>query len=160
GRVFNRYGCREVSVIASECDRHTGMHVNADCLLVEIVDDAGKPADAGRIIVTDLLNRSMPLIRYEIGDVGTWAQGGCPCGRSLPRLAAVEGRTTDFLVLSDGRRISGPALTLVVADMSDVSQVQFIQRTRDHVTLRVVPGKGYSENTRAELRRRLNLYLE
>ena len=111
--------------------------------------------------MTDLLNYSMPLIRYEIGDVGAFAtEQNCPCGRGLPLLAEVRGRTTDFLILADGRKISGPALTLVVADMADVRQVQFVQRSRNRVLLRVVPGNNYGENTVAELRKRLGVYLD
>lgn len=160
GKVFNRYGCREVSVIASECEQHSGMHVNADALLLELVPDAAVPEGAGKILVTDLLNRSMPLIRYEIGDVGRWAETKCPCGRGLPLLADVQGRITDFLTLTDGRKISGPSLTLVVADMADVAQVQFVQKKIDAIVLRVVPGRGYGESTRNELRKRLDLYLK
>jgi phenylacetate-CoA ligase len=159
-RVFNRYGCREVSVMASECERHTGMHVNGDALLVEIVPDPAYPPPNGRILITDMLNYSMPLIRYEIGDVGRWAEAqSCPCGRGLPLIADVQGRITDFLVLPNGTYVSGPALTLVVSDMPDVAQVQFVQRSEKLIVLRVVPGKGYGENTREELRRRIALYL-
>jgi phenylacetate-CoA ligase len=161
GRVFNRYGCREVSVIASECEHHTGMHVNAEALLVEIIPDPSIPPPAGRIVITDLLNYSMPLIRYEIGDVGRWSEKQvCPCGRGLPLLAEIQGRTTDFLVMPDGRRVSGPALTLVVADMADIRQVQFVQRDPQSVVLRVVPGRNYGSQTRTELRRRLGPYLD
>jgi phenylacetate-CoA ligase len=160
GKVFNRYGCREVSVIASECEFHRGMHVNAEALLVEIVPDATRSDRAGRIVVTDLLNYCMPLIRYEIGDVAKWAADqDCPCGRHLPLLAEVQGRTTDFLVLSDGRQISGPALTLVVSDMADVRQVQFEQRTPELIVLRVVPGKQFGPATERELHKRIGLYL-
>jgi phenylacetate-CoA ligase len=158
GKVFNRYGCREVSIIASECERHS-MHVNAEALLIEIaVDDLH--TTSGRVLITDLLNFSMPLIRYEVGDIASWAEAQeCPCGRGLPILADIQGRTTDFLKLSDGRRISGPALTLVVADMPDVRQVQFVQHQLDQIELRVVPGNGYGEHTKAELRKRLSLYI-
>jgi len=158
-RIFDRYGCREMSVIASECEAHTGLHVNAEALLVEIAAEAD--GGAGKILVTDLLNRSMPLIRYEIGDVGSWAASQkCPCGRSLPLLNPIEGRTTDFLVLGDGRRISGPALTLVIADMSDVRQVQIVQTGPQSITMRVVPGRGYGPDTEKELERRFGLYLQ
>lgn len=159
GPVFNRYGAREVSVIASECNWHTGLHVNAEALLVEILPAEGLPAPWGKVVITDLLNRSMPLIRYEIGDVSRWQEGACACGRGLPRLAEVQGRTTDFLHLPDGRWVSGPALTLVVADMPTVRQVQFVQRGKAEIVLRVVPGSGYDETTRCELRRRLDLYV-
>jgi phenylacetate-CoA ligase len=158
GKVFDRYGCREVSVIASECECHR-MHVNAEALLIEIaVDDLN--ATSGKVLITDLLNFSMPLIRYEVGDIASWAERQeCPCGRGLPILADIQGRTTDFLKLSDGRRISGPALTLVVADIPDVRQVQFVQHELDQIELRVVPGNGYGEHTKAELRKRLSLYI-
>jgi len=159
GRVFNRYGAREVSVIASECDRHEGLHVNAEALLVEVVPAPGLPAPWGKVVITDLLNRSMPLIRYEIGDVARWQAGNCACGRGLPRLAEVQGRTTDFLQLPDGRWVSGPALTLVIADMAEVRQVQFVQHGQKEIVLRVVPGAGYGEAARHELCRRLDLYL-
>jgi len=160
GRVFNRYGCREVSVIASECHHHRGMHVSAETFVVEIVPTPTIAKPAGRIVITDLLNQSMPLIRYEIGDVAAWAEDqNCPCGRKLPLLTEVQGRTTDFLVLRDGRHISGPALTLVVADMPQVRQVQFVQKALDHIVIRVVPGKLYGPATAEELRRRLSLYL-
>jgi phenylacetate-CoA ligase len=160
GRVFNRYGCREVSVIASECEFHQGMHVNAEALLVEIVPAPSVKSPAGKIVVTDLLNFSMPLIRYEIGDVGTWADNQkCPCGRGLPLLGDVQGRITDFLVLANGASVSGPALTLVVADMEDVRQVQFVQKNANLVTLRVVRGRNYGTQTDDELRRRLGPYL-
>ena len=136
------------------------MHVNADALLVEVLRDHTHSDAPGKVVITDLLNYSMPLIRYEIGDVAEWAtQQQCPCGRGLPILRDVQGRTTDFLELSDGRRISGPALTLVVADMSDVRQVQFVQHDLREIALRVVPGQGYGEGTKAELRKRMSLYL-
>jgi len=159
GKVFNRYGCREVSVIASECGEHDGLHVNAEALLVEIVPAEGVPAPWGKVLITDLLNRSMPLIRYEVGDVARWAEGECRCGRRLPRLAAVEGRTTDFLELPDGGSVSGPVLTLVFADMPNVRQVQFVQRGRGEVRLRVIPGPGFDEAARQQMRARLRPYL-
>ncbi|MGH9414675.1 MAG: phenylacetate--CoA ligase family protein [Terriglobales bacterium] len=157
--VFNRYGCREVSVIASECSAHRGLHVNAEALLVEIVPAEGLDQPWGKVVITDLLNYAQPLIRYEIGDVGCWAEGPCPCGRKLPRLEAIAGRTTDFLQLPDGAVVSGPALTLVVADMGSVRQVQFVQQASGAVRLRVIAGAGYGADTEEELRRRLRVYL-
>jgi phenylacetate-CoA ligase len=160
-RVFNRYGCREVSLIASECEHHRGMHVSTETLLVEIVAHPSVSPPAGRVVITDLLNFSMPLIRYEIGDVAAWAADQkCPCGRQLPLLTEVQGRTTDFLTLRDGRHVSGPALTLVVADMPQVRQVQFVQKALDRIVIRVVPGNGYGAAVADELRRRLRLYVD
>lgn len=156
--VFDRYGCREVSVIASECEFHSGMHTNAEAIYVEIMPSSRR-AGKGKILITDLLNLSQPLIRYEIGDLGTWeTQQRCPCGRGLPLLGRIEGRTTEFLVLANGKEISGPALTLVIADMPDVRQVQFVQTSATAITLRVVPGNRYGESTKEELKRRMLKY--
>src|SRR5260370_14368376 len=116
------------------------MHVSADTFVVEIVPNDAIAKPAGRIVITDLLNLGMPLIRYEIGDVAAWAEDqNRPCGRNLPLLTEVQGRTTDFLVLRDGRHISGPALTLVVADMPHVRQVLFGQKWRASTDVRLVP---------------------
>jgi phenylacetate-CoA ligase len=161
GRVFNRYGCREVSVIASECEAHSGMHVNADALIVEIQpsDDAGSAM--GRVLVTDLYNRSMPLIRYEIGDLASWAPSGrCECGRSLPRLAEVAGRTTDFLSLPNGSVVSGPSLALLIGQTPEVRQAQFVQTSQTAVVLRVVVAAGYTAEAAQNLENRLRPYLD
>jgi phenylacetate-CoA ligase len=161
GKVFNRYGCREVSVIASECEYHSGLHVNADALLVEVEPGPNLPTGMGQVLVTDLLNRSMPLIRYEIGDLASLdSDMHCPCGRSLPLVGNIQGRTSDFLCLPNGRMIAGPSLALLAADMRDVRQVQFIQSDPQHITLKVVAGRGYSLLTEQELRRRMQPYLE
>jgi phenylacetate-CoA ligase len=160
GKVFDRYGCREVSVIASECEYHRGLHVNADALIIEVEAAPNLPSGMGRVLVTDLLNRSMPLIRYEIGDLASLdTEMHCPCGRSLPLIGNIQGRTSDFLRLPSGRMVAGPSLALLAADMRDVRQVQFIQADPSHVTLKVVAGNGYSQRTEQELRRRLQPYL-
>jgi phenylacetate-CoA ligase len=155
--VYNRYGCREVSVIASECPAHRGLHVMAEGLYLEIETPAGPAAGGavGSILVTDLLNHAMPLIRYRIGDLGAWAKGDCSCGRHLPRLEKVHGRVTDFLVGADGRLVSGVFLaTYVVAHRPSLGQVQIDQHTAGHVNYRLVPGPGFDPQADGEYLRR------
>jgi phenylacetate-CoA ligase len=144
--VFNRYGCREVSVLASECPEHTGLHVMAEGLYLEIETPNGPaaPGEMGAVLVTDLLNSAMPLIRYRIGDLAAWADGGCPCGRGLPRLERVAGRVTDFLVGADGRLVSGVFLaTYVVAQRPSLGQVQIRQERAGAVVYRIRPGRDF-----------------
>jgi phenylacetate-CoA ligase len=146
--IFNRYGCREVSVIASECDRHDGMHVMAEGLYVEIVRNGRPvgPGEVGDIVVTDLLNRAMPLIRYKIGDVGSWAEGTCGCGRSLPRLQSLDGRNTDFIVAADGRIVSGVFLaTYVLAQRPSLGMVQLQQSRAGEVLFRISPAPQFQQ---------------
>jgi phenylacetate-CoA ligase len=143
--VFNRYGCREVSIIASECAEHVGMHVMAEGLYVEVVrgDRAARPGEAGAVLVTDLLNLAMPLIRYRIGDVAVVEGGVCACGRGLPRIRSVEGRSSDFLVGADGRLVSGISLTLfLVARRPSLGQVQIWQEVRGQVLFKICPLNG------------------
>ena len=144
--VFNRYGCREVSVVASECSAHSGLHVMAEGLYLEIETPHGPaaPGEMGAVLVTDLLNGAMPLIRYRIGDLAAWADGACPCGRGLPRLERVAGRVTDFLVGADGRLVSGVFLaTYVVAQRPSLGQVQVRQHEAGAVVYRLRPGRDF-----------------
>lgn len=155
-QVFNRYSSREFSVIASDCPALQGMHVNADALIVEVEPPPKPGVGLGRVLITDLLNRAMPLIRYEIGDVASPLQMAvCPCGRAFPRISNMRGRVADLLVTTDHRRISGVPLAAIASDLPQVRQMQFIQKDRGHIQLRIVPGENYGVNTLAELRRRL-----
>jgi len=144
-RVFNRYGCREVSVVASECLEHNGLHVMAEGLFVEVVRGNGpaKPGELGAVLVTDLLNLAMPLVRYRIGDMAVADDTACACGRGLPRLRTVEGRVTDFLVGTDGRLVSGAVLTVcVVAKRPTLGQVQLWQDTPGRVLYKIRSNDG------------------
>jgi phenylacetate-CoA ligase len=148
-RVFNRYGCREVSMIASECDKHQGLHVMAEGLFVEVIRGDGTPAapgETGQVLVTDLMNYAMPLIRYRIGDMAAWEPGACPCGRGLPRLRNISGRVTEFLIGADGRLVSGAAMTInLVAKRPSLGQVQIHQDEFGKVLFRIHPGAGFNE---------------
>jgi phenylacetate-CoA ligase len=144
--LFDRYGCEEVSLIASECEEHDGLHVAAESVLVEVV--GGDETTPGKVVVTDLVNRGMPLIRYEVGDLATARTGKCACGRGLPRLGRVFGRTTDILYAPDGRRISGVSiLDTFLIHIPGVRQAQIVQDALDHLVLRVVPDRGFDQAT-------------
>ena len=143
--VFNRYGCRETSVVASECPAHDGLHVMAEGVYVEVVrgNEPAEDGEPGAILLTDLLNYAMPLIRYRVGDVGAWQPGACRCGRGLPRLRSVAGRVTDFLVGTDGRLVSGPFLSLyLVGQRPGLGQVQIRQERAGEAHYRIVPPHG------------------
>jgi phenylacetate-CoA ligase len=148
--VFNRYGSREVAVLASECEHHQGLHTMAEGLYIELVKE-GRPAgpdEFGSVVVTDLLSLAMPLVRYRIGDVARWASGSCPCGRGLSRLEEIGGRVTNFLVGADGRLVSGVFLaTYVVARRPSLGRVQIVQNRAGHVTYRIQVGSGFDTAT-------------
>jgi len=141
-KVLDQYGCREFSQIATECEAHNGLHISVDRLLVEVVDAEGRPCppgEVGRILVTDLDNYGMPFIRYEIGDLGALAEERpCSCGRGLPKLEKVEGRTLDIIHTPDGRRIGGTFWTLLLRSRRGLKQFQVIQDELEGVVINFV----------------------
>ena len=105
GRVYDTYGAREM-YMGAECGEHDGHHLNAEVVLLEVVDPDDRPlppGERGRILLTDLSNHAFPFIRYEVGDMGVLEdpRHRCPCGLRLPKLASVEGRIADMVVLRD-----------------------------------------------------------
>ena len=138
--VFETYGSREFMLIGAECERHDGLHLTSEHLLVEILDDDGSPTAPGcegNVVVTDLFNRGMPFIRYATGDRATAGFGLCPCGRGLPLLRAVSGRRLDMLLGSGGRLIPGEFFPHLVKDFAGVRRFQVVQERADLVRFRL-----------------------
>ena len=149
-KVFDRYGSRETSVIASECEAHDGLHINAENLYLEFIEHGKdvEPGAVGEIIVTDLGNWAFPFIRYQIGDMGSPAESVCRCGRTLPRMQMIAGRTTDFLCAPDGRKVSGAALTIyLAAKVPGVRQAQIIQRERTILIFNLVVDRSFDQSS-------------
>ncbi|MBD3656213.1 hypothetical protein [Marinobacter sp.] len=149
--VTNRYGCEEVGLIACECERHDGMHLNIPHVYVEFLDGDNKPVkpgEPGKIVVTDLNNFAMPLIRYRVEDVGVYRERACSCGRGLPILERLEGRVADFLKLPDGGQVAGISLVeRTLTKVAGIEQMQLIQEAKDLIVINRVRGKEYSEDT-------------
>ena len=121
----------------------------AETLIIEIIDDqTGLETDqTGSILVTDLLNYAMPMIRYRIGDAASFLKGQCDCGRQLPRLQSIDGRVTDFLVGDSGQFVSGVFLaTYVVAFRPSLGQVQMVQDDPGQVLFKVKPGEDFDRD--------------
>lgn len=130
-RVANGYGGRDAGFIAHECPSG-GMHLTAEDIIVEIVDEGGNPVPhgtAGEIVTTHLATGDFPFIRYRTGDIGILDDQPCACGRGLPLLKEIQGRTTDFVVAQDGTVMHGLALVYVVRDIPGVKEFKIIQET-------------------------------
>jgi phenylacetate-CoA ligase len=100
---FELYAMTEAGILGSHCDRHSGIHLFEDQAIVEVVDERGRPVPAGQVghklLVTNLVTRTQPLIRYEVSDMVAVAGERCPCGRPFRLLAGIEGRNDDILYL-------------------------------------------------------------
>ena len=130
--VANGYGGRDAGFIAHECPAG-GMHLTADDIVVEIVNEAGQvqPAGvAGEIVVTHLSTGEFPFIRYRTGDIGVLGSSPCSCGRSLPLLQDIQGRSTDFVVAADGTVMHGLSLIYILRDLPGVQAFKVVQESR------------------------------
>jgi phenylacetate-CoA ligase len=144
-RVANGYGGRDAGFIAHECP-HGGMHLSAEDIVVETVDDTGRPVPAGQageIVVTHLATAEFPFVRYRTGDMGVLSAARCPCGRGLPLLAELQGRSTDFVVAADGTVMHGLALIYVIRDLPGIEGFKVTQESRTLTRVDLVPGAGY-----------------
>lgn len=140
-QVFDRYGSREVSLVAHECQQHQGLHLVELNNLVEIVDGQGqlaKPGQVGRIIVTNLHNKIMPFLRYEIGDLGSMASQTCRCGRTSYRLKSAIGRKTDIIYSPSGKYIHGEFFTHLFYKINGIKQFQVAQTDRETLVVKIV----------------------
>lgn len=145
-RTLNRYGAYEAHSIAWECQNHS-MHINADSVLVEFLKEGEPvaPKERGEIVITNLWNRAMPLIRYRMGDIGIPSEESCECGRGLPLMKDLEGRTDDFIVLPSGRAVPPTRLIPPFFLTPHVDQFKMIQETPSDIQIQVVPRGTLSE---------------
>lgn len=136
--VFDTYGLNDGGVSAYECAQHSGFHVDMERAVLEVVDEEGQPVVGrpGRILATSLLNRAMPFVRYDTGDIGVMTLETCSCGRTAPLLSVILGRQTDLLVIC-GVTIGSPVLTVLMGTTS-AEWYQIVQTDESSLTFRIV----------------------
>jgi phenylacetate-CoA ligase len=143
--VANGYGGRDAGFIAHQCPEGS-MHITAEDIIVEIVDKHGQTlpnGELGEIVVTHLATRDFPFIRYRTGDMGVLSDKVCACGRGLPVLEEIQGRTTDFVVAQDGTVLHGLALIYVLRDLEGVDAFKITQDSLDKTTVQIVKTLKY-----------------
>lgn len=162
-RVFDKYGSREFSGIAYECDAHAGHHVVAEGYIVEILRDGApvKPGEVGEVVITDLNNYCMPFIRYRIGDLAeAMADQACACGRGAPRVGAIQGRVQSIIQGSDGQYVPGTFFAHYLKELDfAIKRFQVVQERAGHLTFRVVKGGRYSDDVLQEVLAEFRKYL-
>lgn len=139
--VISRYGAVESFRIGFTCREGTGFHIRDDLCHLRIVDESGcnLPAgEAGQIVISNLVNRGSVLLNYRLGDIGTLAETPCPCGRPLPLLTGLDGRSEDILTLKNGRIVHPRAIWSVIKEHQGVMRYQLIQHEPDRFELRLV----------------------
>ncbi len=139
--VANGYGSRDAGFIAHQCPSGN-MHISAEDLIVEIVDPQGcivPEGKKGEIVVTHMATSDFPFIRYKTGDIAALDSAPCACGRGLPVLKDIEGRTTDFVVAANGTMMHGLALIYILRELDGIEEFKIIQETKLHTRVQIVP---------------------
>ena len=157
--VLSEYGCSEVDIISFECPAG-GHHVMAENVLLEIEPGPGEDGRGGEVLITDLNNAFMPLLRYRLGDVVERDDGICPCGRGLPLIGEVQGRHRDqYLATPSGRRIHSVIFAYLIEGLLDsgvdIRRYLAVQDAADRVRVMVVLGPGSGDDLRLRVEREI-----
>lgn len=151
--VANGYGGRDAGFIAHQCPSG-GMHLTAEDVIVELVDKDGAavaPGEAGEIVVTHLATSDFPFIRYRTGDVAVMDTASCPCGRGLPMLKEIQGRSTDFVITLDGTVMHGLALIYILRDLPGLASFKVVQHSRERCEVLLVPEASFDAGAPARI---------
>ncbi len=139
--IFDYYACNEFGIIAWECKEHNGYHIDSDNAIVEFLKEDGtkaKPGEEGEIVITSLNSYTMPFIRYRMGDIGVLSDKKCPCGRTLPLMKIMIGRTNDFVVLPSGLKISAYKLMVTMDSIKGIHKYKITQEEGRKIRINIV----------------------
>jgi len=151
--VASGYGGRDSGFVSHECPQGE-MHIMADATIVEILDSHGQPVpegEPGEIVVTDLYSREVPFLRYATGDVGALTSRRCTCGRPLPLIEKIEGRTTDFIVAPDGTILHALSVIYILREIEGIEQFRIRQKTVDRFHVQLVRNQHYKIESEARI---------
>ncbi|MGH9766393.1 MAG: phenylacetate--CoA ligase family protein, partial [Blastocatellia bacterium] len=149
--VHEEYSAVENVLFASECEQRR-LHVSPDIGVVEILRPDGSPCapgETGEVVATGLMRWSQPLIRYRLGDLASWDEEPCPCGRAMPVIKEVVGRIEDVVVGLDGRQLV--RFHGVFVDQPHVREGQIIQEALNRIRVKVAPSNGFGEADVADI---------
>lgn len=152
-KIVDMYSTQEIGYLAFQCPQHDHYHVQAEAALVEVLNEAGepcRPGEIGQVVTTPLFNFAMPMIRYAVGDL---AEVGppCPCGRGLPVLKRILGRTRDMLVYPDGRKAWPLLGDMYYVEIPEIRQFQIVQHGVDDVEIKVVADRRLTQAEETQL---------
>jgi phenylacetate-CoA ligase len=161
-KVYNTFGCREVMLIAAECAVHNNLHINSDHLIVETIDDKGNSVveQSGDLVITDLFNYGMPLIRYINGDRATLINEKCPCDNPLPLMKSIDGRKLDIIKTPSGKTIPGELFPHLFKEFTGIERFQIKQEKLDELQINMIVNNQFSDQDKNKIAQEINKYAQ
>jgi len=158
--VYNTFGCREFMLIAAECQQHKKLHMNSDHLVVETINDNGQAVieESGDLVITDLFNYGMPLIRYINGDKATLVKTQCACGNPLPLMKSIDGRKLDMIKTPSGKTIPGELFPHLFKEFSHINRFQVKQTRLNQLEINLIVTEDFSAQDQAKMTQEINKY--
>jgi phenylacetate-CoA ligase len=160
-KVIDIYGTFETDNVAYECQYQNGYHVAMDCVIMEFICEARKaePFEEGEIVMTVLNNFAMPFIRYNLHDIGAYSNQACSCGRTFPLLTKIQGRSDDYIITADGKKLPFPTLGAYWHSLTKfVHEFQVIQEKITTFTVFIVPNNSFNDEGRKIITSEINKY--
>lgn len=159
-KVYNTYGCREFMLIAAECKKQQGLHINIDHLVVETLNEKQEPitGEVGDIVITDLMNYGMPLIRYVNGDRATLSNSACTCGNPLPMIEKINGRKLDVIKTKNGQMIPGELFPHLFKEFASLIKFQVKQSNINSIDIYLVVNELFNSNDKQLITKEIDKY--
>ena len=159
-KVYNTFGCREFMLMSAECQAHKKLHINSDHLVVETVNDLGQSitGESADLVVTDLYNYGMPLIRYVNGDRATLIRQPCGCENPLPIMSSIDGRKLDIIKTASGKSISGELFPHLFKEFIGIDKFQVKQSEISSLQIRLITNKHFTEQNKDDIAKEINKY--
>jgi len=152
--IFGLYGAGEALGIGFECELHKGYHMCVDAYPMDVIDENGDPVgedESGEIVISNLTNRAMVILNYQLGDRVKMGGNDCSCGCRLPMIKEIEGRTNDIIILKD--KLVSELIPSIFREKEYVYQFQVIQEDLHNLRVRVVPSQEWTQVFDAEVKK-------
>jgi phenylacetate-CoA ligase len=160
--VYDTFGCREFMLMSAECQEHKKLHINSDHLVVETVNDLGQSitGKSGDLVITDLYNYGMPLIRYVNGDQATLINQSCGCDNPLPIMSSIDGRKLDIIKTASGKSIPGELFPHLFKEFIGIDKFQVKQSEISSLQILLITNKHFTEQNKDDIAKEINKYAE
>ena len=162
--IFNQYGCDETNSLAHECEQHNGLHVASEHVIIELLGENGSETETGHVVLTNLSNYAMPLIRYKNEDVARWSKKNCTCKRNSPLLEEIEGRVSNFVQGPNGRKVHAEFFTHIFRDMGlfekcEIKEFRVVQKKVDRLSIEFCTPREINNKDKNTINEKVNEYL-